>query len=394
MKKSIALLLTVIFLGTSLAIPAYAAVKAGGACSKLGSTSIVGSTKYACIKSGKKLMWDAGSQVNPTSKSADYPKTPTSFADLYQYRSGIAYGAWLKNSKVLAGPTRSLPQIETYKGPNTDVYVKDLDQLFKFATRLFPNVEIPKRIVVLYWSDQDMAWANSKATELLGSEELKAVVKEIGGPFVDCYTPTNCNVGHAYIATDGTAYIGLGNPSNAGGDPNFALGQKEIVEFYHALQLFYYYKNNSPITAINNISTPNFPPAWLNVAGENYVFDAMRFEKDYNGFRSAQNFSDWMNHLGHPVTQEWLDDFLNIKYLNNSWSNNGFKTIADNVCIGASLIEIFVALKGPSVLLDFHELMSQGKSFDEVFKSEFGVSWEEAAPTISRVIFDKYQNKY
>jgi len=41
----------------------FAAVKAGGACSKLNTTSIAGSKKFTCIKSGKKLIWNKGVAV-------------------------------------------------------------------------------------------------------------------------------------------------------------------------------------------------------------------------------------------------------------------------------------------------------------------------------------------
>ena len=42
-----------------------ATAKAGGACTKLNSTSIVGAKKFTCIKSGKKLVWDKGVAVVP-----------------------------------------------------------------------------------------------------------------------------------------------------------------------------------------------------------------------------------------------------------------------------------------------------------------------------------------
>jgi M6 family metalloprotease-like protein len=38
----------------------YAAVKAGSACSKVGTKSIAGGKTYTCVKSGKKLVWDKG----------------------------------------------------------------------------------------------------------------------------------------------------------------------------------------------------------------------------------------------------------------------------------------------------------------------------------------------
>jgi len=54
-----------------------AAVKAGAACTKLKATQIVGSKKYTCVKSGKKLVWDKGliipKVVAKKEQSIDFP---------------------------------------------------------------------------------------------------------------------------------------------------------------------------------------------------------------------------------------------------------------------------------------------------------------------------------
>jgi hypothetical protein len=414
MKKILALAVSIAFTGSLLTSPAFGAVKAGATCSKTGSTSTSSGKKYTCIKSGKKLVWDKGVlisnsvvqlQVSPLTTPVEstspkpqqkdsFPTPPTNFSDLFEHRSGIAYGAWSKTTEVLKNQGNDLPIVDVYKGPNTSVYVKDPRVPLQFVAHLFPSFELPKKVVIIYWTNQDMGWATTKATEIMGSTEMQKVTQETGGPFVDCYTPTNCNVGHAHIAADGTAYIGLGNPDHAEGDPNFPKGQKEEIEFYHALQLYQYFKHGSSISAKGTITSPNFPPAWINIPGENFTFDAFRFEGEYKAFAAAQDFSYWMGHIGHIVSPEWLAEFLDIKNLNSSWSDDGFATVADNNCFGASIVEIFVALKGPSVLLNFHDQMSQGKTFQEAFKIEFGASWEEAAPIISKVIYDKYQNHY
>jgi len=61
-KKIIALLSVFSLFLTMPLIPANAATKAGGACSKLGITSDVLNTTYKCIKSGKKLIWSKGQE--------------------------------------------------------------------------------------------------------------------------------------------------------------------------------------------------------------------------------------------------------------------------------------------------------------------------------------------
>jgi hypothetical protein len=62
--------------------------------------------------------------------------------------------------------------------------------------------------------------------------------------------------------------------------------------------------------------------------------------------------------------------------------------------MGSYLSEIFVSIKGPSVLLDIHERMSKKASFTDAFQGIFGVSWEEAKPEIAKVIYDRYLYNY
>jgi M6 family metalloprotease-like protein len=52
---------------------ATAAVKAGGTCTKLKSTTTVSGYKYTCIKSGKKLIWSKGVKVVATPKPTATP---------------------------------------------------------------------------------------------------------------------------------------------------------------------------------------------------------------------------------------------------------------------------------------------------------------------------------
>jgi hypothetical protein len=48
---------------------AYAAVKPGAACKKVGQTTTVSGKKYTCVKSGKKLVWSKGSVVSKPAKA-------------------------------------------------------------------------------------------------------------------------------------------------------------------------------------------------------------------------------------------------------------------------------------------------------------------------------------
>ncbi|CAN1644436.1 hypothetical protein MCERH3_00288 [Candidatus Nanopelagicaceae bacterium] len=78
MKKILAFLTAAVLISGSLANPAMAAVKAGAACTKAGSTSTISSKKYTCVKSGKKLIWDKGSLIKRTSTQPPIVETANS----------------------------------------------------------------------------------------------------------------------------------------------------------------------------------------------------------------------------------------------------------------------------------------------------------------------------
>jgi len=80
MKKFLLWLSIFALIGSSAAVTASAAVKAGGTCKKVNSTTIVSGFKYTCVKSGKKLVWSKGVKVivkkTPTPTPSATP-TPT-----------------------------------------------------------------------------------------------------------------------------------------------------------------------------------------------------------------------------------------------------------------------------------------------------------------------------
>ena len=106
MKRSFVAIGALILVATSLP-SADAAGKAGTACAKIGQTTTVAGTKFTCVKSGKKLLWDKGSKVS----IASAPATPTKVDPLAACklpvadgRGDVSIGGWPRideRSKVL-----------------------------------------------------------------------------------------------------------------------------------------------------------------------------------------------------------------------------------------------------------------------------------------------------
>jgi hypothetical protein len=268
---------------------------------------------------------------------------------------------------------------------------------FKQVLQLFSGYSVPKKVVVFYWNHKDIDAVASKALSIMGKENDQKNLDETNGPFVSCYTPTSCEVGHAFIGIDGTAYLGMGIPdtlaeaeSSGGGK-----GGLEKVEFYHALQLFNYHVNSLLLkSAGQNFQSPYLPPSWLNIGSENLITTSLKYLNDFSGFSQSTSYKDWTNQVIPKFGQDWLNNYLDISNLGKVWSDAGFATGGTNVVMGSYLTEIFVAIKGPSVMLDFHDQMSKKKTFTEAFENIFGLTWQSAQPEIAKVIYDRYLNNY
>ena len=337
------------------------------------------------------------SAVTPTAAPTAKASEPTSFSDLYTNRQGLARAAWEKLNSAISTSAASLPTVEIYRGPNTPQYDQNPQAALSTDLQLFPNASVPKKVVIIYWSHADMAWATAKAQVLMGASDYSADQAQTVGLFVDCYTATSCKVGHAFIGSDGTAYMGIGLPDSLakdGSDSALPLGQLEGVEFYHALEIYPYYLNHNPFSTIQNKTTPNFPPQWFAFGSENFTTTVLQFGKNQQGFVMSMNTSGWLKDVIPNFSQDWLNQYLDSGNAGNSWSDDGYTTAGTNVSMGQNLMEILIALKGPSVLTDLPALMSQGKSFVDAFQAEFGTSWQSAAPEIAKVVWDKYQNRY
>ena len=372
-------------------------INPGLTCKVLNQKVVYQNKSYTCNKSGKKLVWSKGIKVTPIpSPSSKLTSGPTDFSDLYEKRRGILTALWTKINAKLSSRVQ-LPSIEVYRGPNTPVHVKDPSEYFKFVAQVFSDKPLPKKIVVFYWTRTDMEAVATKALAIMGAENDRKHRLETTGPFVDCYSPTSCDVGHAFIGNDGIAYLGLGIPDTfeeakktAGG-----IGGIEVVEFYHSLNLLPYYLNSvSVIAPKQNTKSPLQPPFWFKQGSENVMSMSLAHKNDLKTFTQMSGRKSWVNQTIPDFGPDWINNYLDISNLGNEWSDSSFKNSKPHLIMGMYLIEIFGALKGPSVMLDFFDQMSQKKSFTDVFQDTFGTTWNDAKPEIARVIYDRYLNNY
>jgi len=294
MKKIVGL--AVIAIASSLISPAQsfaAAPKAGATCPKLGSTSIAANKKFTCVKSGKKFVWDKGSEVAkpaspmqgtaatpaPTTSATTAPKPSSSptpkafkapipislpvaqnglitFSNILEHITDIPGTSYQRVQDVIAANSPVTVPNTVYVGPTTNIYVNGglprIQQILAREQQLWNGFSQTSLYAMYIYNAADESAAeqkfaadfvakgyNSKAAEYLNGP-LRAIKGncsqqlspgQFTGPLTEC---RGANSGGYVDSND--SYLHLGQSANSANDPNTSDGVVIAHEYNHAMQ--------------------------------------------------------------------------------------------------------------------------------------------------------------
>ena len=362
-------------------ISASAATKAGGMCSKSGLTSVVSGKTYTCIKSGKKLVWSKG--VTKSTKAI--AAAPTSFSNLYENRNGIAYAAWKSTADSIAAGKSNVVNLKIYTGPKTaSPKYKTPEIAIGLVSQAFSKYKTPENVHVIQYSIADIQWAEDKVKSIVDTAAYDELNRNENGRLVD----SNCGKSDCYGAkqvstNSGIAFVLQGVPKGSNNDPmakaRWELGQLEAHEFTHAMQR----------ATISGQPTKEWPTSWIMEGSAELAQNLVMSYKSYDEYMKWRKL-DSAEHYGKntKITSSFMNTYLDLKSNTDYWRSVD-SYFAYN--LGSRIMEIFVALKGPGVMLDlFRETALQG--FEPGFQSIFGVTWAEASPIINKTIVELFQS--
>ena len=406
MKKLLAVLVTAaLFL---VPLNAVAAVKAGDTCKKVGTTATANGKKYTCIKSGKKFVWIKGVQiatpkpsvspipsatatpapspsptvyVPPTPITTPTPtpiveKAPTGFADLVENYRGIPEVVWNEARKLAEiGTLKSSFTIEI--GPNTKIQqgLDDPRVYLEQASRLWSKFDQAQSTRVFIYNFQDLAWAQQKNLALGGSwfkpEDLAA----------NCSSPSSCGAFGGSYRGVGQIFFGVPIrdyfPFNLG----FVRGAY-VHEFSHVVQ----YSQFASQPALNGYATL---PCWFSEGQPQVPGQALGFTtlSDYKLSRDS-SFSQPAGALGDYSTDSILK-FYSLAGISGAGlcSPSIRQRIYD---VGYMTVEALASIKGIESTMQVVVGVSQGLTFNQSFEKVYGISWNEAAPILAKVVLLEY----
>ena len=357
-------------------------ISPGSTCKVLNQKVVYQNKTYACVKSGKKLIWNKGVAVKtptptptpaptstPTATSTPTP-TPTSFNNLVVNYKGIAIAAWTSTQGMIQKAGEAFTTGTILIGPDTNATNSEAKVDFATASKMWALYDQPKQFVALYYGFSDIQWAKSTGAQLVGNNidflvDMNCSISRCNG--------ANANISNPYLLNFGV--------SKQNTQAYFTNGGIEFHEFTHLVQ---YAQFNGNQVGLNSFSRM---PCWFR-EGQAHLAGITGAASTFAEYE--KNRKDWLNAgTGGLITDFEKETIVN--FFNNSCSD----TSGHVYDVGYFGLEALASLKGTASTMDVLKLMNSGLPFEASFQSVYGVTLSEAIPIISEAVslqFKQHKN--
>jgi hypothetical protein len=299
-------------------------------------------------------------------------KAPTGFADLVENYRGIPSVVWNEAQKLTEiGTPKSSFTIEI--GPNTKIQ-QGLDNPrvhLEQASRLWSKFNQAQSTRIFIFNFQDLAWAQQKNLALGGSWFKP---EDLGS---NCSSPSSCGAfGGSYR---GVGQIFLGVPIRDYFPFNLGFVRGTYVhEFSHVVQ----YSQFASQPSLNGYATL---PCWFAEGQPQVPGHALGFANlpDYKKSRES-----WLSQPAGALGDYSPDSILKF-YSQAGVSGAGLcsPSVRQRIYdLGYMTVEALASVKGIESTMQVVVGVSQGLTFNQSFEKVYGISWNEAAPILAKVV--------
>ena len=406
-------------------INAIAAVKAGDACKKAGSTATVNGKKYTCIKSGKKFVWNKGVNVVAAKPTPTPSATPSSTSSgnqntnkgyirngqfVYRLKNGVLERRIYDSSEYTGTDSRSVVdfdpiRVKAYEEINglisktghpkleivysiTENYPKDHAEAVKigveFAANKFNSLfDESFTVNVVLVTEKDRDFVKSNLGKLTRPDEVGGTLANL-----ERYSPNSQAVGSGSAGFNrrgqgfmGGTYVGT-FPSFL--DIDYLWPEIATHEMAHVLQLFFISKRDfNSEDAWLKIAPVHFTEGSANTIGHALAVQNLGWYSDESDYTIKRYMSGFRGSNKMQTESEVLDMLENtISRSNPMYSEMAYP-------VGQVLWEYIIGTYGFDSYMKFLQNIPTTTSYEANLKSVTGISkddlYKKAAPYIISV---------
>ena len=425
MKRLLRLVLGVLIFVVIGAGISNAAVKPGTTCSKAGLTAVVGTTKYTCIKSGKKLVWSKGVKIivkaTPTPTPSVTPTatptisaTPTASPSPSATYKSVRQVAQEEIEKRFAAQAGDIGEYDLRLDPSLSAKATEVITQSTKDGMQFWGKKILNKIVIV--GGTKSPWMSNEfcSTRFVGNSSVisSCIKQENGYSYLQNNWPEPATTVQLYGATggpmEGPDYLfratpvylfASGNESELSGSVYFTSPH----ELTHAAQQYFrkpaptysevqlgwneIFQANARTNSINEIFFG--PMAWIEGSA---MYVGVALGEMRNPGTAAAYIPTKPNYLNTNVPPKISELIDTLKYPCNCGPGD---ILQRSYWAGGLTTELIIAKFGVDGYLNFmSEFGVQGNTksgtFASAFTKSFGTSWDDFAVIADRYIADMF----
>jgi hypothetical protein len=160
-------------------------------------------------------------------------------------------------------------------------------------------------------------------------------------------------------------------------DDNHLSGTLDAHEYLHAIQQN---QMNRPTVWPE---TSDWPSSWYREGQATFAQNATIYYQSFELYlRNRKSISTEL-YRDSTFNSQWIQEFFVVNQP-PTWFNKYQSWRQYDM--GAMLVEVLTALKGPGSTMEIWKLMGTGQTFNQAFEKVYGISFDKALPIISKAI--------
>jgi hypothetical protein len=335
------------------------------------------------------------------------------FANAESKFDAIPEAAWQRTQDVIASNKPVAIPTEIHIGPNTSASKSTIVSALDRINKLFAGFRHVSSYTGIVYNAKDQQWAQSdaaaffKAKKIYSGDTSAQAIKSLiqAGCEFQGDNAVDCSGGMTWDFSDarnpaGGSYYGVQNaPADVSGgfwtEANKNSGPMTQVnhEATHNYQITQFF--NTPLGKNQHMAAEAmhaFSPWWFSEAQANAIGIAT-FTDNLDAYKQTRlsnvTRSPGPNATLPVFTADGLKKFLVGKEVAGPENKNWPLAYT----VGYAAAETLVAIGGPQSTLALYTLGAQGKSWDTAFKTVYGISWDEGASVLAKVLAAEYAAK-
>lgn len=425
-KISVLVVLLFIAILTPVAPASASTPKAGGVCAKLGASKVIAGKRFTCVRTGKKFVWYKGVSVKSKPIPAVSPvSTPEifsakipialpvvqngdiTFANAASQYASIGKVAWQRVQDVItANSAVDIPTTISI-GPNTGTTKEQITRLLQREYRLFAGFSQPSTYLALVYNGKDEPWAETEFTKIVAARnyQIRATdfTERVMRGACDLSNPADpvCASGNALIfgnSTDGATFHGVQEPYWTVSGENAGPMSQVDHEYTHNVQ-FAQWIGSPPQGGVSNRAqlAHRVIPCWFQEGQANAIGITV-WASDLRTYLDARR-GNIARAINPNEPKPSLADFSAASFTKFLGEQDPLQCYQPGTngdyqlgySVGYAAVEVLVAIGGPQATMALLSLTASGDTWENAFRTVYGISWQEGAGALGQALAAEYE---